>query len=378
MRLLVISVAVVLLIATARPIAAAPKTRGYENRADAAEHARQLAGLSKEARKGLYGAWKKEFGMSEPDGSPKDQAHFKAWSSNLDAIVAHNAKKDATYSQGLNAYSHLSFEEFKQIYLMGERDPAAQATQPAANRKLLVACPSTTEVDLSEGKTVPPIRDQGRCGSCWAFSALGALEYKAIIEGVENPIDLSEQQMVDCVGFKAGYGSRGCKGGWSHEVFHYVARNFATNETKYQYTAQTGACKIKSSTLATYKPDAIRLPATDSDYGYTPVAGNKCAFKKALANAVKGGGGGALNIYWTATDSFQRYDSGVYSGPCSDATNHAMVLAGYSVSGGYWLVRNSWGLSYGESGYVRVAMGDAGLCGMYIDGGMLPEMPTRV
>ena len=165
---------------------------------------------------------------------------FAAFSANLRAAEAHNARPGVAFSRGINKFSDLTFDEFKATVLMVERSPAElprllagaprwegpeeeeEEQESGPSRRLLrQRSPTATAVpaafDWRQKGKVPAVRDQGGCGSCWAFAAVGAIEIRARIDGVASSPDASEQQMVDCVTQAAGYWSMGCDGGYIRE-----------------------------------------------------------------------------------------------------------------------------------------------------------------
>ncbi|EPS57605.1 cysteine proteinase, partial [Genlisea aurea] len=194
-------------------------------------------------------------------------------------------------------------------------------------------------------------------GSCWAFSAIGSVEsINAIKTG--KLISLSEQELVDCDTTDSG-----CSGGLMDNAFAFIIKNGGIDtESDYPYTAQDGTCnKVKLNTKV----------VTIS--GYVDVTPNsESALQAAVANqpvsvAIDAGG-----------LSFQLYTSGIFNGICATLLDHGVVVVGYGTSSGqdYWIVRNSWGTSWGESGYIRMKRNVAsksGQCGIAIE----PSYPTK-
>jgi len=193
--------------------------------------------------------------------------------------------------------------------------------------------------------SMPPIRDQAQCGSCYSFSTVGSLEGRLIIaEGLNpNNVDYAEQQIVDC---SHAYGNAGCNGGGMANSFLYIKETGGImNESDYPYTAKDGDCKADSS----------KFKATVS--GRTKITeGSESELEKAVTE-------GPVSVAIDASHiSFQLYTNGIYDESKCSSTNldHGVVAVGYGEENGtaYWIVRNSWGTSWGEDGYIRMVKGN--------------------
>jgi len=195
-----------------------------------------------------------------------------------------------------------------------------------------------TSVDWVTQGVVTPVKNQGDCGSCWAFSTTGSIECEyAIKTGQLN--SLSEQQLVDC---SSSYGNEGCNGGLMDWAFEYVmAEGGLCSEAEYPYTGVDGTCQT-CQTL--YDPITT----------YTDVvADNEADLTTAAAM-------GCVSVAIEADQyAFQYYSSGILTGLCGTALDHGVLVVGYGTSGSqdYWLVKNSWGTSWGEEGYIQVCKG---------------------
>lgn len=188
-----------------------------------------------------------------------------------------------------------------------------------------------------------PVKDQAQCGSCWAFSTTGGVE-GAVQVATGKLTSLSEQQLVDCAG---SAGNQGCNGGLMDDAFNWiVSHNGIGSEASYPYTARDGTCK--------------NVPSVSTITGYSDVQqGSEAALLSALQNQ-------PISIAIEADQSsFQMFRSGIFKGPCGTQLDHGVLLVGAGTDGGvdYWRVKNSWGTSWGDNGYIRIIRGQ-NMCGL--------------
>jgi C1A family cysteine protease len=208
-------------------------------------------------------------------------------------------------------------------------------------------------VNYTQAGLVSRIMNQGICGGCWAFSAIGAWEGQ-IAKKTGQLVKLSEQNLIDC-NKDQEQGNWGCGGGDMKTVYEFIkGKGHGIN------SAQSYRYKGQDNYACAYNPQ--KSVATIEDYVEVET-GNETLLMQALAHV------GPLAIAVDASsDTFQNYHGGVYNDPaCSTKINHAVVLVGYGIDhigGEYWLVRNSWGPSYGENGYIRIARNRGNLCGV--------------
>ena len=235
----------------------------------------------------------------------------------------HNKNIDKTYEMGLNQFSDWTEEEFQSILTL--RVPK---TRTITYEDETVAAPKGS-IDWRDLGAITPVKDQSSCGSCWAFSAVAAIEsaYK-IFKGAN--IDLSEQQLVDC-----DYFNSGCNGGWMDRAFDYIQGNGITTGDAYPYLGSKQACKTTGG--------AYTVTGHVST-GQGSVNVQNALNLRPLSVAVDANG-------WSA------YKGGVFRNGCGTSINHGVLLVGYTTEGN-WVIKNSWGQRWGDNGYITLAAGN--------------------
>ena len=227
---------------------------------------------------------------------------------------------------GVNQFTGLADAEFMMIYLNPRENPNIEK-----NEDVEVA-PINADIDWTAKGMVSPIKNQGSCGSCWAFSAVGVLESWALSKG--QTVNLSEQQLVDC---SRKYGNEGCNGGFNYQGLAYVKDSGITTTSSYPYVGRDQACKISGG--------SFKISSVPSAKGCTGIA-------DAIQSRPIGVSADATN--WS------RYSSGIFNN-CGRNLNHDILLVGYSSQ--YYKIKNSWGASWGEKGFIRLALGNTcGIC----------------
>nr|XP_027811639.1 cathepsin L1-like [Marmota flaviventris] len=293
--------------------------------------------------------WKAKHGKTY--GTNEEGWRRVVWEKNMKMIEQHNEE----YSQGkhgftmaMNAFGDMTNEEFRQV----RNSVQYQKLQRGAVFQEPLFGDVPESVDWRKKGYVTPVKDQGHCGSCWAFSATGALEGQ-IFRKTGKLISLSEQNLVDC---SRAQGNMGCSGGLMDFAFQYIKDNGGLDsEDSYPYEAKDGSCR--------YKPE--NSVANDTGVIYIPK--HEEALKKAVASV------GPISVSIDASlRSFQFYKKGIYYDPdCkSSELNHGVLLVGYGFEGTnpnknkYWLVKNSWSKGWGMDGYIKIARDQNNVCGI--------------
>ncbi|KAK3121431.1 hypothetical protein QOZ80_8BG0653080 [Eleusine coracana subsp. coracana] len=300
--------------------------------------------------------WMAQYGRVYKDATEKAQ-RFQVFEANVKFIDSFNAKGHKFWL-GVNQFADLTNEEFRATKTNKGFKPSTVKVPTGFRYEHVSVDTLPTSVDWRTKGAVTPIKDQGQCGCCWAFSAVAAME--GIVKlSTGNLISLSEQELVDC---DVHGEDQGCEGGLMDDAFKFIIKNGGlTTESGYPYTAADGKCKSGSNSAATIK-------------GYEDVpANNEAALMKAVANqpvsvAVDGG-----------DMTFQFYSGGVMTGSCGTDLDHGIAAIGYGqASDGtkYWLMKNSWGTTWGENGYLRMEKDISdkkGMCGLAME----PSYPTE-
>ena len=270
----------------------------------------------------------------------EDRMRFRLFRANAEQVAAAN-EEGGSAEFGLNFFSAMTEDE-KQQYLglniTGHDENPLHLASPGfqAPAKQL----------WTNSNQVTAVKNQGSCGSCWTFGAVGGLEtrYQQVSGKLRN---FAEQEYLDCV----YEGSRnGCNGGWPDDCYTYSRKNGGrlASTANYGYAAKDGSCKGSS------KPDAMIAAKIT---GYTSVGRTEQANIEALAS-------GSLSVAFQVTNRFQQYRGGIIQdNTCTGRPNHAVTAVGYTSK--FTLVKNSWGSSWGDKGFVKFARGYNSQCGLY-------------
>ncbi|KAL5280908.1 hypothetical protein ACFFRR_004740 [Megaselia abdita] len=281
----------------------------------------------------------------------EEKFRMKIFQENRLVIAKHNQKYAqglVSFKLGVNKYSDMLHHEFINTLNGYNHSMRAQREGVTFISPANVVLPKT--VDWRTKGAVTPVKDQGHCGSCWAFSSTGALEGHHFRK-TGALVSLSEQNLVDC---SVSYGNNGCNGGLMDNAFKYIKDNGGLDTEKaYPYEGIDDTCHFEKSAIG----------ATDRGFVDIP-EGNE----KKMAEAVSTLGPVSVAID-ASHQSFQLYAGGVYMEPqCSpDQLDHGVLVVGYGTEPNgqdYWLVKNSWGTSWGENGYIKMARNKDNNCGI--------------
>jgi len=295
----------------------------------------------------------------EYDDADEEDYRKNVWSSNVGFISSHNTEYEAgvhDFSVGENEFADMTPDEITSYFnglTMEENAPAGEVFYSEVSLESL-----PTEVDWRKNGSVTPVKNQEQCGSCWAFSATGSLE-GATFAKTGKLVSLSEQNLVDC---SAKEGNHGCMGGLMDQAFKYVKDNGGIDtEASYNYTAKTGKTCLYNATNS---------GATLTSWVDVP-HGSEADLQKAVGTV------GPISVAIDASrPTFHFYKKGVYHDKeCSNRRlDHGVLAVGYGATTppagsdkkpkDFWLVKNSWGTTWGMEGYIHMARNKDNACGI--------------
>jgi len=263
---------------------------------------------------------------------------YRVFKSNMDFVLSWNSNAE-NHRVAINKFADLTVAEFSAMYL-GTRATVAAATY----------VPSVTAdtVDWRTKGAVTPVKNQGQCGSCWAFSTTGSTEGAHFL-AAGTLVSLSEQNLVDC---SDSQGNQGCNGGLMTQAFTYIIDNKGIDtEKSYPYTAQDGNCHYSTANIGSTLVSYVNVQ-TGSE-----------------ADLVTKINAGPTSVAIDAShSSFQLYKSGIYYEPACSATalDHGVLAVGYGATGtkDYYIVKNSWGTDWGTAGYIEMSRNRNNNCGI--------------
>ncbi|KAH9308344.1 hypothetical protein KI387_036255, partial [Taxus chinensis] len=310
---------------------------------------------SEERVRHLYEKWAVYHGRTRDIIDNKHDRRFHAFKENVKHVDMVN-KKNLSYKLRLNRFADLSNDEFKVMHLATKMKRHSNSNSsitrsPPSSFMYQSATHLPPSIDWRRKGAVTPVKDQGKCGSCWAFSTVVAVEGIHQIK-TGKLVSLSEQQLIDC-----DNKNKGCNGGLMEDAFQFIVQSGGIGvENDYPYEAEQGQCKVNS-----------RAAVVIDGYEDVP-ANDEGALKKAVGNQ-------PVSVAIEASGSdFQLYWKGVFDGECGRELDHGVAVVGYGED--YWIVKNSWGSEWGEDGYIRMkrgsSTGEEGLCGI----AMQPSFPV--
>lgn len=297
-----------------------------------------------------------------------EQLHrYDIFQKNMARIAKHNAHPDSRFTMAANQFTDLSGHEFRATHLglrprpagwvtkssLNHQPPVADAQQAPTAAAAATALPAS--LDWRTRGAVTAVKDQGECGCCWAFASVGALEAQNF-RYTYKLVALSEQMLVDCV-----TQCDGCDGGTMELAFEYMQKSRAglCTEAAYPFVQNATACRATANGRTAAA--AVRVTGT-----VDIASGDEAQLLDAVAHV------GPVSVSLDAQHvSFQFYESGVYEEPqCGNALadlSHAMLAIGYGTDDkgvDYWLMKNSWGETWGDHGYVRMPRNANNTCGI--------------
>lgn len=318
-----------------------------------------------------FANWAHEHNIDVPEEDRLFLHMYENWVAN-DKLIDETNAKNLSYTLGHNVYSGMSLAEFAEHMHFGMNreffgDAVSEATVSEDTNFLrgseYGALP--TSVDWRTKGAVSPVQDQGQAGTCYSFGTSCAVESAHAIK-TGNLVKLSEQQIVSCSTISQGGPNMGVNGGQIAPTFKWIGKvGGLCTEQAYPYTSgttkETGSCQTTCSKVAGTAPSSVVNVKANSD----------ADMMTAIATTV-------VSIAIEADQaSFQLYKSGVFTGSCGTKLDHATALVGYGSD--YYIMRNSWGTTWGESGYMRIGKGNdpatgkpynggAGQCGLLMEG----------
>uniref|UniRef100_A0A6P7GFU4 Cathepsin L-like proteinase n=1 Tax=Diabrotica virgifera virgifera TaxID=50390 RepID=A0A6P7GFU4_DIAVI len=274
--------------------------------------------------------FKKSFQRSYKLGEEK--LRFQVFQKNLRKINEHNSK----YEKGETSYflKITKFADWTDEELNAMLNPKIVAKSHHKNTKTLVRDPNFSRPASIDWRdtAVLAVKDQAACGSCWAFSTTGALEGQLAIHKNQT-IPLSEQELMDC-----DDENYACSGGYADVAFEYIEANGISSESQYEYTQKKGECR------------KVENKPVSSISGWLGVPSDEDALIEAVAQY------GPVSVSVFANNDWSLYGGGIFDhDDCRSNPNHAVLAVGYTENS--WIVKNSWGASWGEEGYIRLALG---------------------
>ncbi|CAG9823016.1 unnamed protein product [Phaedon cochleariae] len=276
----------------------------------------------------------------------EEKLRYNIFQDTVREITEHNVKYEngeSTYYLAINKFSDMTKEEFKAMLL---KNMASRPSLEGMEEANLTVGAAPESIDWRTKGAVLPVRNQGGCGGCWAFSAVASTEGQlAIKSGSQTP--LSPQQLIDC---STSYGNEGCNGGLMTSAFEYIQKNGLESDADYPFAEKDNKCKVNDE-----KKSIVKLA------GYKTVAASEAMLKEAVGTI------GPISV-GVNSDNWQSYGGGIFSNLLclGFSLDHGVTAVGYGEENGhkFWIIKNSWGEDWGESGYIRLNRDTFHNCGV--------------
>ncbi|XP_072258359.1 cathepsin S-like [Pyxicephalus adspersus] len=295
-----------------------------------------------------WNVWKTKHDKTYPT-SYDETFRRNAWEATWHKVQKHNEKYEqglTKYRMEMNYFADMTSEERSSRSCISNRKKSTLKTNiPSKVYSSNLDLPSS--VDWRDSKCVTRVKNQGLCGSCWAFATVGVIETQNCLK-TKQLVELSEQQLVDC-----DSENDGCCGGHPIKALDYITHHGVMKAKDYEYSEKKQMCLLKSDDALTFNV---------SKY-YALFDEGIMASSLALD--------GPITVGIDASDDFSQYKDGIFTGDCSDQVNHAVIIVGYGTEYDenegkdidYWIIKNSWGENWGEKGYVKMQR-NVNLCGI--------------
>nr|AFP73333.1 cysteine protease [Solanum peruvianum] len=291
--------------------------------------------------------WMSRHGRVYKDEVEKGE-RFMIFKENMKFIESVNKAGNLSYKLGMNEFADITSQEFLAKFTGLNIPNSYLSPSPMSSTEFKINDLSDDDMpsnlDWRESGAVTQVKHQGRCGCCWAFSAVGSLEgaYK-IATG--NLMEFSEQELLDCT-----TNNYGCNGGFMTNAFDFIIENGGiSRESDYEYLGEQYTCRSQEKTAA------VQISS------YKVVPEGETSLLQAVTKQ-------PVSIGIAASQDLQFYAGGTYDGSCADRINHAVTAIGYGTDEKgqkYWLLKNSWGTSWGENGFMKIIRDSgnpSGLC----------------